>query len=93
MSEETTHWEDCHLVHPECASQQIRKLSQDLYAYRLAYERLRDWAEGECICPCCQEKETCLDGCTFEEDAPSDAEVMHGWRETLKSAREVLGDA
>ena len=45
--------------------------------------RLRGFLFGDAICPCCQEVEVCIDGCTFAQDAPSDAERMAEVREVL----------
>ena len=33
--------------------------------------RLRDFAGQFAMCPCCDEYESCLDGCTYEEDCAS----------------------
>ena len=35
-------------------------------------------------CPCCEEKETCLDGCTFHKDCPEEARVMAEAREAMQ---------
>ena len=55
-------------------------------AMRIARERMQEWIEGDCTCPCCAGVQECVDGCTFAADRPSDAERM-------ESARAVLFDA
>ena len=36
------------------------------------------------FCPCCEETETCLDGCTFRKDCPDEARVMAEAREAMQ---------
>jgi len=35
-------------------------------------------------CPCCNQDDECLDGCTFEEDCPSDYDEISYNRSKLK---------
>ena len=51
-----------------------------------ALERMQNWIEGDCNCPCCSESRECLDGCTFAADCPDGAERMAGAREALFGA-------
>lgn len=44
---------------------------------------LRDWLEGDALCPCCQQVTACLDGCTFGEDDPNGAARMEEVRIVL----------
>ena len=37
----------------------------------------------ETECPCCLERNVCVDGCTFIEDAPGDYERMQFMREMM----------
>lgn len=60
-----------------------RKLEDDVERLRAEVERLRSWIEGDCICPCCQETRACLEGCTFAEDCPNEAERMNEARAVL----------
>ena len=61
-------------------------LPERVRAMRIALERMQEWIEGDCTCPCCAGVQECVDGCTFAEDCPSDANRM-------ESARAVLFDA
>jgi len=51
---------------------------------KAAFEKLREYALADALCPCCDQTETCLDGCTFAEDCPTEAERMVRAREALK---------
>ena len=46
-------------------------------------ERYREWLEGEANCPCCDKFDACVEGCTFEDDAPHEAERMAEIRDLL----------
>lgn len=46
-------------------------------------ESMSGWLQGDCECPCCLGVTHCGPGCTFAEDAPSDAERMAAVREVL----------
>jgi len=48
-----------------------------------AIERMQEWLEGDCTCPCCEGVRECSDGCTFVEDCPDDAEIMAGARAAM----------
>ena len=51
-------------------------------------ERLRAYIATDARCPCCEETETCLDGCTYEQDVGTysdDYQRMIGAREVLKA--------
>lgn len=39
-------------------------------------EKVFEFVHALCLCPCCQEYQSCSDGCTFETDAPHDYEFM-----------------
>lgn len=45
--------------------------------------RLTEYVFALCNCPCCNEHETCVDDCSFEEDAPSEYEQMAAARRAL----------
>ena len=47
-----------------------------LGAMMIEIERMREWLDGDCICPCCQETRVCLDDCSFNDDDPSGADRM-----------------
>jgi hypothetical protein len=47
-----------------------------LGAMMIEIERMREWIDGDCICPCCRETRSCLRDCTFATDAPEAAERM-----------------
>ena len=47
-----------------------------LGAMMIEIERMREWLDGDCICPCCQETRECRAGCTFLDDAPGEADRM-----------------
>lgn len=44
-------------------------------------ERLEDFVDRYTLCPCCAERETCLDDCTYQEDCPDDWQLMVDARE------------
>jgi hypothetical protein len=46
-------------------------------------KRMEEWIKGFCDCPCCGELEQCLEGCTFAEDCPNEAELMRDARDLL----------
>lgn len=48
-----------------------------------AIDRMTQWLEAECNCPCCEQTRECSDECTFADDAPHDAERMAGARAAL----------
>ena len=60
---------------PQCA--ECNKLKESL-------ERMRGFIEFYAYCPCCEESEVCLDGCTFSVDSPVGYDVMQDAREALK---------
>jgi hypothetical protein len=62
---------------------ELDRLRAENEALRKDVERMRQWIEGDCLCPCCQELRKCSDGCTFYVDAPSDAERMTEARSVL----------
>ena len=47
-------------------------------------EKLTKFAEGCATCPCCEEKVTCVEHCTFEQDSQYGFELMKAAREALK---------
>jgi hypothetical protein len=49
-------------------------------------QRMQEWLEGDCCCPCCTETRECVSGCTFAEDCPNEAEKMAGARVALYGA-------
>jgi hypothetical protein len=49
----------------------------------LTVDRMQEWLEGDCNCPCCNELRKCADGCTFAIDCPGDAERMADARMAL----------
>ena len=55
-----------------------------------AIERMQNWLEGDCYCPCCTERHACADGCTFETDDPSGYERMAGAREAMYGPNAAL---
>jgi hypothetical protein len=59
-------------------------VEQNTAELRAEVERLRDFALYYARCPCCQEVETCVGGCTFASDALNDAEAMEIARAALK---------
>ena len=50
-------------------------------------ERLRAALELRAECPCCEERVTCLDGCTFRDDAPGWGDKRY---EDMMDARRTL---
>ncbi len=55
-------------------------------------ERLRGWiAAGGANCPCCGASDVCMEGCTFAEDCPEDAEKMLEIRKFLSHNADVSG--
>lgn len=48
--------------------------------------RLEAWLEGDCHCPCCDEKRECVGDCTFADDCPTDADRMAQVRDVLYGA-------
>jgi len=47
-------------------------------------EKLTQFAKGCAICPCCEQVEKCVEGCTFEQDSHYAYELMTAAREALK---------
>ena len=52
-------------------------------------ERLREWLEGDALCPCCQELRVCRAECTFAVDCPSEAERMFEVRSLLYGTKDM----
>ena len=48
-----------------------------------AIERILCALGHETECPCCSERETCADGCTFEDDCPDEYKRMLYMRSAL----------
>jgi hypothetical protein len=46
----------------------------------LALER---YVIEECLCPCCEQTDVCLDDCTFADDLPDEAEAMEYARSVM----------
>jgi hypothetical protein len=46
----------------------------------LALER---YVIEECLCPCCEQTDVCLGGCTFADDCPDEAEAMEYARSVM----------
>lgn len=51
-----------------------------------AIERMQNWLEGDCYCPCCTGVRECAEDCTLAADDPNAAERMAGAREALFGA-------
>ena len=55
----------------------------DLDAKHSELVRLREYVEADCRCPCCCETRVCLEGCTFQADAPDAWERMQAARKAM----------
>ena len=61
----------------------ITSLQKDVAAKQAEIVRLREYVRSQALCPCCEQYERCVPGCTFREDA------AFGWEE-MEAARAVL---
>ena len=43
-------------------------------------DRMSDWLEGDCCCPCCNQDRVCVDECSLREDDPASADRIDGAR-------------
>jgi len=53
-------------------------------AEKNSLEKLRDFVSFYANCPCCQKSDVCVENCSFEQDCPSDWEIMQQAREALR---------
>lgn len=59
-------------------------LEGELLKARARIKKLESFASSFAKCPCCDETETCVTGCTFENDCPEEFERMMLARYSLK---------
>lgn len=60
---------------------------------RAENERLREWIAYDIRCPCCQQIQTCSDGCTFSVDAPDDQAALDDYDRAIAQADAALGES
>ncbi len=65
----------------------VREVDEEKMNYKAAYEILLAFMAFDAHCPCCDQAETCEDGCTFSEDCPGDYNDMVVAREVIAQAK------
>lgn len=53
--------------------------------------RMRDYLEPLCHCPCCDQDQACLDGCTWEKDAIV-RDGKSGWERMMEARAARWGE-
>lgn len=71
------------LVNRVCLACHGARLAGDMRQIEEQNSRMREWLIGDCNCPCCEQDQHCLDGCTFANDSPAGAERMAGARKAV----------
>ena len=66
---------------------ELIKSLADNAALRAEVAGLRAWLEADARCPCCDTTDACVDGCTFANDCPQDAERMAEVRALLAARK------
>jgi hypothetical protein len=61
-----------------------RELRDRLLAAKARIERLENFIRSQALCPCCEEYEQCVDGCTFRDDCFAEWERMDEARRVLR---------
>ncbi|HET6497115.1 MAG TPA: hypothetical protein VFH61_17335 [Thermoleophilia bacterium] len=60
-----------------------RAMLREFDALRADRDALREYALADAGCPCCGEEVTCIKGCTFEADCPTEHDRMAAARAAL----------
>ena len=61
----------------------VQALQREVEELRAANERMAEWINGDCFCPCCGNTIACTDGCDFATDCPDAAQRMAEARAVL----------
>ena len=48
---------------------------------------LLEFAASYAECPCCEKSDVCVEGCTFEQDAPANHAEMQSARNAIKGVK------
>lgn len=75
-----------HLPLSEAVGSVIGALQREVEELRAANERMAEWINGDCFCPCCGNTIACTDGCDFATDCPDAAQRMAEARAVLYGA-------
>lgn len=62
----------------------LEKLIISTESQQQKIEKLEAFVSYYANCPCCDQNEECLEGCTFKEDLPDDYALMQDAREAMK---------
>ena len=65
---------------------EVAALQREVEELRAANERMAEWINGDCFCPCCGNTIACTDGCDFATDCPDAAQRMAEARAVLYGA-------